>query len=261
LEAVLPAARTLTLTGAALLAVPLFAACSDSPGTKGGTRTIAITATDSTCMVGSTELPAGTTAFTVTNKGSKVTEVYVYGEQDGAYTKIITEVENIGPSTSRDMQVQLGPGTYEVACKPGQRGNGIRQKITVAGAAAGTAGTAGTSAGTSAETSSGPATGAAEGRYDREVEVTAKDFTLTGLTGFTGKAGEKVEFKLANTGTVEHELEIFGPDGKEVGEVSPVKPGATGEAVITLPTAGTYTYKCGLDGHADRGMTGTFTVT
>jgi uncharacterized cupredoxin-like copper-binding protein len=251
MEAVLPAARTLTLTGAALLAVPFFAACSDSSETKGGTKAIAITATDSTCTVHTTNLPAGTTTFTVTNRGSKVTEVYVYGEQVGAYTKIIAEVENIGPSTSRDMQAQLGAGTYEVACKPGQRGNGIRQKITVAGASAAAA--AGASAGTS--------TGAREDRYDREVEVTAKDFTLTGLTGFTGKAGEKVEFKLANAGTIEHELEVFGPDGKELGEVGPVRPGTTGETVITLPTAGTYTYKCGIDGHADRGMTGSFTVT
>ncbi|SBW22999.1 hypothetical protein FDG2_3412 [Candidatus Protofrankia californiensis] len=236
----MPASRTLTLVGTALLAVPFFAACGGSSDEKGSPSTVAITATDSTCEVARTALPAGETTFAVTNKGSKVTEVYVYGERDGAYTKVISEVENIGPGTSRDMQVQLTGGTYEVACKPGQRGDGIRQKITVAG-------------GQGAEHE-------AEGRYDREVKVTAKDFTLTGLDGFTGKIGEKIEFKLENAGTVDHELEIFSPDGKEIGEVSPVKPGATDEAVITLPTAGTYTYKCGIDGHADHGMTGSFTV-
>ncbi len=46
--------------------------------------------------------------FEVTNKGSKVTEVYVYGEQGGEFTKVISEVENIGPGTSRDMSVDLG---------------------------------------------------------------------------------------------------------------------------------------------------------
>jgi hypothetical protein len=126
----------LAVAGAALLAVPLIAACSDNSEQKGG-KTVAVTATDSACTVGTTALPAGTTTFTVTNEGSKVTEVYVYGEQDGAYTKIINEVEDIGPGTSRDMQVQLAGGTYEVACKPGQRGDGIRQKITVTDAAAG----------------------------------------------------------------------------------------------------------------------------
>jgi uncharacterized cupredoxin-like copper-binding protein len=230
----------LTLTGVAMLAVPLFAACSDSSEQKGDGKAVAITATDSACTVATTALPAGTTTFTVTNKGSKVTEVYVYGEQDGAYTKVVSEVENIGPSTSRSMQVQLAGGTYEVACKPGQRGDGIRQRITVAGAP--------------------PAGQGAEAGYDREIEITATNFAISGLGGFSGEAGEKIEFKLKNSGTVEHELEIFGPDGAKVGEVSPVKPGATGEAVVTLQTAGTYAYKCGIDGHADRGMTGTFTV-
>ena len=45
------------------------------------------------------------------------------------------EVENIGPGTSRDFTVDLGAGTYEVACKPGQTGDGIRTEITVTGTA------------------------------------------------------------------------------------------------------------------------------
>ncbi|MEV4018870.1 cupredoxin domain-containing protein [Nonomuraea angiospora] len=100
-----------------------------------------------------------------------------------------------------------------------------------------------------------------EAAYDREIEIEATDFALEGLTGFTAKAGEKIEFKLENKGKAEHELEIFGPDGSEVGEVSPVKPGSTGEAIVTLSAPGTYTYKCGIADHADHGMKGTFTVT
>ncbi|MFE2094670.1 cupredoxin domain-containing protein [Streptomyces sp. NPDC059460] len=106
----------------------------------------------------------------------------------------------------------------------------------------------------------GPRHEETEEAYDREVEVEAKEHKLEGLDKFTAKAGEKIEFKLENEGTTEHELEVFGPDGKEVGEVSPVKPGATGEAVITLAKPGTYTYKCGIGDHADKGMKGSFTV-
>ncbi len=88
---------------------------------------------DDACKVSETELQAGGTTFAVTNDGDKVTEVYVYGEQGGAFTKVVSEVENIGPGTSRDMDVDLAAGTYEIACKPGQKGDGIRQKITVTG--------------------------------------------------------------------------------------------------------------------------------
>lgn len=218
-------------------ALLLLAACGSTGSPASGTS-VAITATDTACQVAKTELPAGQTTFSVTNNGNQVTEVYVYGEQGGAYTKVVSEVENIGPGTSRDMQVNLGGGTYEVACKPGQAGDGIRTKITVAGAAA----------------------KQQEEAYDREVEVEATDHAFEGLSSFTAKTGEKIEFKLENKGTTEHELEILGPDGKEAGEVAPVKPGATGEAVITLTVPGTYSYKCGIGDHADKGLKGTFTV-
>ena len=107
---------------------------------------------DTACDVAETELPAGGTTFAVTNKGTKVTEVYVYAKSGDAFTKVVSEVENIGPGISRDMEVNLSGGTYEIACKPGQKGDGIRQKITVTGA----------SAGSDAST---------RRRYDREIEV------------------------------------------------------------------------------------------
>ncbi|MFI6600292.1 cupredoxin domain-containing protein [Nonomuraea sp. NPDC050536] len=231
----MPSFRTVPGIGALLL----LAACGStgSGGAPASGTSVAITATDTACQVAKTELQAGQTTFAVTNNGNQVTEVYVYGEQAGTYTKVVSEVENIGPGTSRDMQVNLGGGTYEVACKPGQTGDGIRTKITVAGAAA-----------------------EQEEAYDREVEVEATDHALEGLSSFTAKAGEKIEFKLENKGTTEHELEIFGPDGKEAGEIAPVKPGATGEAVITLKVPGTYSYKCGIGDHAAKGLKGTFTV-
>src|SRR4051794_11524916 len=93
--------RALSLPAALLLAAAL-AACANGSDDASGAK-IAITATDSECEVATTEFAAGTVAFSVTNKGDRTTEVYVYGEEDGKYTKVVTEVENIGPGTSRDM--------------------------------------------------------------------------------------------------------------------------------------------------------------
>src|SRR5215217_7410859 len=104
-------------------------ACADDPKSSGG---LTVEATDSACKISQTDLKAGASTFKVTNKGSKVTEFYVYADGD----RIMGEVENIGPGLSRNLVVDLPKGTYEGACKPGMVGDGIRQKITVTGQAA-----------------------------------------------------------------------------------------------------------------------------
>jgi iron uptake system component EfeO len=226
-----------------LLSLPvaaLLAACGGSSASSTGSGgDIAVSAGDTTCDVARTSLDAGKHTFAVKNTGGDVTEVYVYAKgSSGTFNRIVGEVENIAPSTSRDFAVTLGGGEYEVACKPGQKGDGIRTKLTVSGASAAT-----------------------EEAYDREVEVEATDFAFKGLESFAGKVGEKIEFKLQNKSTSnEHELEIFGPDGKAIGEVGPTKPGADGEVVLELVSAGTYTYKSGIGDDEAKGMKGTFTV-
>src|SRR5947208_1601489 len=96
------------------LAVPalFIAGCSSSKSGASG-NDVAVTAKDNSCTVARTTLSAGSTTFKLRNSGSKVTEVYVYGLNGTEYSKIVTEVENIGPGTSRDMTVSLAPGTYE----------------------------------------------------------------------------------------------------------------------------------------------------
>src|SRR5438874_2335612 len=123
---------TIAASGALLVSAPIFAACSSSAN-GGSTGGVAITATDDACQVASTALKPGKTTFTVTNKGKKTTEVYVYGEQGGKYNRIVGEVENIGPGTSRDLTADLTGGDYEIACKPGQAGDGIRTRVRVDG--------------------------------------------------------------------------------------------------------------------------------
>src|SRR4051794_33410735 len=114
----------------ALLPVLALPACASAEG-GAAAEAVAVSAADSTCGVEPTSLRSGTHTFRVTNDGGDVTEVYVYAPGD----RIVGEVENIAPGTHRDLIVQLGKGRYEVACKPGQTGRGIRTTVTVAGGA------------------------------------------------------------------------------------------------------------------------------
>lgn len=205
---------------------PLFAACGGDAGggsaSEGSSRAaVAVTAGDDECIVERTDLEAGPTTFTVTNSGSEVTEVYVYGEENGEYTRVVSEVENIGPGTSRDMEVDLAGGTYEVACKPGQTGDGIRTQITVAGDGASASGDS-----------------ASESGYDREIELATGGTAITGLNG-GAEVGERIEFKLTNNADAVRILEIKDPTGAVAAEVD-VAVGETGETIVELDQAGTW---------------------
>jgi uncharacterized cupredoxin-like copper-binding protein len=221
---------------ALLLAVALAGgvACSSSEAGAGGVTEV--TATDTSCKPAKTDFAAGKQTFEVDNKGSKVTEMYVYGHKD----KVIAEVENIGPGTSRRLTVDLKAGDYELACKPGQTGDGIRAPIKVKG--------------------EGGTDSAGNPKADRDVEVVGEDYKFIGLENFSAKAGETDDFTLINKGKEKHELEMLGPDGKAIGEIEPVDPGKNGEATFTFKDPGTYTYVCGIEGHEAKGMKGTFTV-
>jgi iron uptake system component EfeO len=129
---------TVSLVAAGALALAALTACGGDSGggtasTAGGAATgkIAVSATDTTCDVATTELPAGTATFAVTNNGTKVTEFYVYAAGD----RVMGEVENIVPGLTRDLIVELPAGVYETACKPGMVGKGIRGPLKVTGEA------------------------------------------------------------------------------------------------------------------------------
>jgi iron uptake system component EfeO len=201
---------------------PLLAACGGGEATSGSSgASVAVVSSDESCELERTDFESGHVTFAVTNDGSATTEVYVYGEDHGKYTRVISEVENIGPGTSRDLEVDLSGGTYEVACKPGQTGDGIRTRITVTGDGAPEAGS-----------------GEAGGSYDREIELTTDGTAITGLDGGAA-TGETIEFKLTNNSDAPRVLELKNPAGAVVAEVQ-IEPGATGEAIVELGTAGSW---------------------
>ncbi|MFI5746092.1 iron uptake system protein EfeO [Streptomyces sp. NPDC051644] len=117
---------TAAATVAALTAVTGCAEKSDGKGDGA----VQVVAKDDSCEVSKKKLPAGHIELAVQNKGSKVTEVYVLFPDD----RIVAERENIGPGTKANITAEIKAGSYEIACKPGMKGNGIRQKIEVTGA-------------------------------------------------------------------------------------------------------------------------------
>ncbi|MFD7031113.1 iron uptake system protein EfeO [Streptomyces sp. NPDC059917] len=122
------AARFTVFTAAAAVAA-LTAVTGCAQKSDAGDGAIKVAASDTACEVSKKETPAGKVQFEVENKGSKVTELYVYFP-DG---RIVTEKENIGPGTKASITAEIKPGDYEVACKPGMKGDGIRQKLKVTG--------------------------------------------------------------------------------------------------------------------------------
>jgi iron uptake system component EfeO len=133
--------RTTLVAVACLAAAPFLAACTENTDSNGAgaadtgnPRALTVESTDDACKVSAAEAPAGTLTFDVTNTGSQVTEFYLLGE-DGL--RIVSEVENIGPSLNREMTVNAPAGKYFTACKPGMKGEGIRADFTVTDAADG----------------------------------------------------------------------------------------------------------------------------
>ncbi|MET9413422.1 iron uptake system protein EfeO [Streptomyces klenkii] len=114
---------------AAAAALTAVSGCAEKSDSKDADA-IKVTASDDKCEVSRTSFPAGHVKINIENAGSKITEVYVYAAGD----RIVTERENIGPKTKTEITATIKKaGDYEIACKPGMKGDGIRQKITVTG--------------------------------------------------------------------------------------------------------------------------------
>ncbi|MFC5724028.1 iron uptake system protein EfeO [Streptomyces gamaensis] len=113
---------------AAATALAALTGCAKKSDDK-DSNAVDVTATDDKCQVSKTSFAAGHVKINVRNQGAKVTEVYVYAPGD----RIVTERENIGPGTRAEITATIKAGEYEIACKPGMKGDGIRQKITVTG--------------------------------------------------------------------------------------------------------------------------------
>ncbi|MFD5538166.1 iron uptake system protein EfeO [Streptomyces sp. NPDC127079] len=116
---------TAAATAAALTALTACTAKSDAEGSDA----IRVTAADATCETSAKSVPAGHVTLAIENKGSKATEVEILFPDD----RIVSEKENIGPGTRYTLTAEVKAGSYEIACRPGMKGHGVRQKLTVTG--------------------------------------------------------------------------------------------------------------------------------
>ncbi|MCY0958454.1 iron uptake system protein EfeO [Streptomyces sp. H27-H5] len=126
-----PARLTVLAAAAVVAALTAVTGCAEK-GDTGGDGAIKVAASDSACEVSKKEFPAGKITVDVENKGSKVTEVYVLFPDD----RIVAERENIGPGTKASITAEIKAGDYEIACKPGMKGDGIRQAVKATGGGA-----------------------------------------------------------------------------------------------------------------------------
>ncbi|MFF9805545.1 iron uptake system protein EfeO [Streptomyces coeruleorubidus] len=114
---------------AAAAALTAVTGCTEKSNAKDGDHVVRVTATDDKCEVSKKEFPAGHVELAVENKGSEVTEVYVLFPDD----RVVTERENIGPGTKQRVTAEVKAGEYQIACKPGMKGKGIRQAVKATG--------------------------------------------------------------------------------------------------------------------------------
>ncbi|WP_405971713.1 iron uptake system protein EfeO [Streptomyces sp. NBC_00988] len=113
---------------AAAAALTAVTACTAKSDAKDGDA-IQVTAADSKCTTSATSIPAGQVTLKIENTGSKATEVEILFPDD----RIVSEKENIGPGTKYTLTAEVKAGSYEIACRPGMKGHGVRQKLTVTG--------------------------------------------------------------------------------------------------------------------------------
>lgn len=122
------AVRPIAIAATAAAALTALSACTAKSDAKDGDA-IQVTAADTTCDTSAKSVPAGQVTLKIENKGSRATEVEIVFPDD----RIVSEKENIGPGTKYTLTAEVKAGSYEIACRPGMKGHGVRQKLDVTG--------------------------------------------------------------------------------------------------------------------------------
>ena len=219
----LPHVRTRAVLVLTVASTSLIAGCSapHSASEAPATSSVTVAAGDTTCVVGSGQLRSGQHTFDVVNTSAQVTEVYVYA----AGERIMGEVENVGPSTHRSLIVNLPAGDYQVACKPGMVGLGIRTPLTVTGPAA-------------APEATDQQLKAAVDSYRTYVESEAQALLeTTGSLATTIKTGDLAKSKLAYAPARLH-YERIEPIAESFGDLDPLIDMRADDVTPTTPFVG-----------------------
>ncbi|GAB3036765.1 hypothetical protein GCM10027052_14040 [Parafrigoribacterium mesophilum] len=117
------------MAAGAMVAVAMTGCVPNNVADPAEATTLTVDSSADACAVSGDTAPSGTVVFAVTNSGDAVTEFYLLAS-DGQ--RVVGEVEDIGPGTTRNLTVHAQPGDYFTVCKPGMTGEGIdRSPFTV----------------------------------------------------------------------------------------------------------------------------------
>jgi iron uptake system component EfeO len=100
---------------AAAAFVLTLSACVPNAPSSTETAALTVDSTGTECTVSADSAAAGAITFSVTNSGESETEFYFLGADD----EIVSELEHLGPDTTRQLVVTVEPGEYFTACKNG----------------------------------------------------------------------------------------------------------------------------------------------
>jgi len=89
------------------------------------------------------------------------------------------------------------------------------------------------------------------------VKLSATEFKFTPSDPSVDKAG-KVTFDVSNDGSVDHALEVEGPNGEV--ETEPIAAGQSAKLTVDLSKPGKYEMYCPIGNHKEMGMKGTVTI-
>ena len=102
---------------------------------------------------------------------------------------------------------------------------------------------------------------------DGQIATISSDGTFKGALPIIVQVGDVVEITLSNTGEIIHDFNIALGEGahhhegmEHQAESTVLNPGETEILTFVAETAGQYTYHCGVPGHTELGMLGSFVI-
>jgi uncharacterized cupredoxin-like copper-binding protein len=231
--------------GAAGVATGFAQAHTAAPQAANATAHITVAASEFKFVLSKRSVPVGTTVvFKVVNKGKISHDFKIAGKK----------IPNLLPGKSAKLTVKFTKkGHYAYLCTiPGHAGAGMKGTFSVAVAAVKPPPVT-----TTVTTTTQPTTTTVNttpvGTAKTTVNVNMVEYAFQ-LSQSTMPSGQ-ITFVIKNSGNEIHNFAILGNKaGAQIG------PGATETWTVSLPP-GTYNYDCDVPFHAERGMTGQFTVT
>ncbi len=219
--------RVLKTTPLLFIALALVAYATVACSVAGrGDSEVSVKSTETSCDLSRATVDPGKLEVKVANAGQQMTEVYVYAPNG----RSLGEVENVGVGSTASFFVDIGGGEYQVACKPGQVGDGIRSALRVTGPAASTA-----------SLDIEPLDRATDRGSDGfSLSVTLDDAGCAFTPGVVVVKGQTITFEVSSSGAAAQPFKMLAQDGSTVAELPAIPPGSTATTHVTFTALGIF---------------------